>query len=234
MPQNRLTTRSDGPKTLLLSRDISLLGSIIGARRAAETRLRPRWRTLGLHRAILSWVSTDKYSILLYIPARKDCVRDRVWPIEIKWASSPSVLFQSPEAGLLCLLNETRAHALSLFYAALVHKPAMVCLFHGDYGPVDPAFSLGSGAPWIADASALKGARNLGEAEAIQRHFLRGESVAWCDQGYAWVGEDAVGWFYLATFLLVVLPYLIIRVLGRANVAIAKCQYRRGGRIRSP
>jgi len=93
----------------------------------------------------------------------------------------------------------------------------MVCLFHGDYGPEDPAFALASGSPWVVDASSLKDARNIGEAEAIQRHLLRGEPVSWCDQGYAWVGQEAVGWFYAAAFLLVVLPYLVTRIKARAK-----------------
>ena len=87
----------------------------------------------------------------------------------------------------------------------------MVCLFHGDYGPANPAFNLGSGSTWVVDGNSLKGARNLGEAEAIQRHLLRGEPVSWCDQGYAWVDQDAVVLFYVAAFLLVILPYLIIK-----------------------
>jgi hypothetical protein len=40
---------------------------------------------------------------------------------------------------------------------------------------------------------------------------LRSENVSWCDQGYAWVEQDAVGWFYIAALLLVVLPYVIIK-----------------------
>jgi hypothetical protein len=87
----------------------------------------------------------------------------------------------------------------------------MVCPFHGDYGPADPAFDLGSVSTWVVDANSLKDVRNLGEAEAIQRHLLRGEPVSWCDQGYTWVDQDAVGWFYLAAFLFVVLPYVIMR-----------------------
>jgi len=87
----------------------------------------------------------------------------------------------------------------------------MVCLFHGDYGPADPAFNLGSESTWVVDANLLKEARNLGEAEAIQRHLLRGEPVSWCDQGYAWVDQDAVVWLYFAAFLFVILPYLIVR-----------------------
>jgi 4-amino-4-deoxy-L-arabinose transferase-like glycosyltransferase len=93
----------------------------------------------------------------------------------------------------------------------------MVYLFHGDYGPEDPAFNLGSASTWVVDASSLKDARNIGEAEAIQRHLLRGEPVSWCDQGYAWVGQEAVGWFYAAAFLLVVLPYLVMRIKAWAN-----------------
>ena len=29
--------------------------------------------------------------------------------------------------------------------------------------------------------------------------------------GYAWVDQSAVSWFYLAAFLFVILPYLIMR-----------------------
>jgi multidrug efflux pump subunit AcrB len=87
----------------------------------------------------------------------------------------------------------------------------MVCLFHGDYGPAHPAFHPGTELTWIVDANSLKAARNLGEAEAIQRHLLRGEPVSWCDPGYAWVDQDAVIWFYFAAFLFVILPYLIMR-----------------------
>ena len=93
----------------------------------------------------------------------------------------------------------------------------MVCLFHGDYGSEDPAFTLASGSSWVVDASSLKDARNIGQAEAIQRHLLRGAPVSWWDQGCAWVGQEAVGWFYAAAFLLVVLPYLVTRIKARAK-----------------
>jgi hypothetical protein len=93
----------------------------------------------------------------------------------------------------------------------------MVCLFHDDYGPADPAFSANAlsqlGARhWSVDASLLKDARNIGEAEAIERHLIRGETVAWCDQGYAWVEQSALDWFYLAVFLLVILPYMVMKL----------------------
>ena len=50
----------------------------------------------------------------------------------------------------------------------------MVCLFHGDYGPADPAFrpdlaSTADGRGWMVDSGLLKEARNIGEAEAIER-----------------------------------------------------------------
>jgi hypothetical protein len=100
----------------------------------------------------------------------------------------------------------------------------MVCLFHGDYGPADPAFRLdlastADGRGSIVDSGLLKEARNIGEAEAIERYLIRGETVTWCDQGYAWVQQDAITWFYAAAFLFVVLPYLIVRIRARARGA---------------
>jgi hypothetical protein len=90
----------------------------------------------------------------------------------------------------------------------------MVCLYHGDYGPADPAFRLGAASHFGA---LLKDARNIGEVEAVQRHLIRGESVSWCDQGYAWAEQDAVSWFFLAALLFVVLPYLIFKIKARAK-----------------
>ena len=105
----------------------------------------------------------------------------------------------------------------------------MVCLFHGDYGPADPTFKPGpastaGGRGRIIDASLFKEARNIGEAEAIERHLTRGETVTWCDQGYAWVEQDAVHWFYAAAFAFVVLPYLIVRIKTRAKRASEACR----------
>ena len=44
----------------------------------------------------------------------------------------------------------------------------MVCLFHSDYGPADPAFKLDPGSTvgvrgWIVGASSFKEARSIGE-----------------------------------------------------------------------
>ena len=112
----------------------------------------------------------------------------------------------------------------------------MVCLFHGDYGPADPAFNPSSGSNWVVDPNSLKDARNLGEAEAIQRHLVRGEPASWCDQGYTWVDQDAVVWLYFAAFLFVVLPYLIIRLKASAKGAPWRSAHavRFAGRPRSP
>jgi hypothetical protein len=101
----------------------------------------------------------------------------------------------------------------------------MVCLYHGDYGPADPAFDLGAashfvGRGWVVDAGLPKEARNVGEAEAIQRHVIRGEAVSWRDQGYAWAEQDAVGWFYLAGFVFVVFPYLIFKIKKGGSIAL--------------
>ena len=72
----------------------------------------------------------------------------------------------------------------------------------------------------MVDATLLKEARNIGEAQAIERHLVRGESVSWCDQGYAWAEQDAVSWFYAAAFLFVVLPYLIFKIKARAKIGL--------------
>ena len=72
----------------------------------------------------------------------------------------------------------------------------------------------------MVDATLLKNARNIGEAQAIERHLIRDESVSWCDQGYAWAGQDAISWFYAAAFLFVVLPYLIFKIKARAKIAL--------------
>jgi hypothetical protein len=63
----------------------------------------------------------------------------------------------------------------------------MVCLFHSDYGTADPEFNIGAASHlgvhgWVVNATLLKSARNIGEAEAIERHLMRGETVSWCDK----------------------------------------------------
>ena len=113
----------------------------------------------------------------------------------------------------------------------------MVCLYHGDYGPADPAFASGAaahfdGRGWAFDARLLKEVRNIEEAEAMERHLTRGESVSWCDQGYAWAEPDAVSWFYVAVFLFVVFPYLIFKIAARAKAGSTAPKHTTGGRSR--
>jgi hypothetical protein len=97
----------------------------------------------------------------------------------------------------------------------------MVCLFHGDYGPPDPAFAgvalSNAEHGWNVKPRLLKEARNIGEAEAIERHVLRGESVSWCRSGYGWVEQDAITWFYVAALVLVVLPYMAVKLKAWAS-----------------
>jgi hypothetical protein len=92
----------------------------------------------------------------------------------------------------------------------------MLCLFHGDYGPADPNFAISGPTSavrgWAVDPSLLREARNIGEAEAIQRHLLQGETVSWCHQGYSWVDQDAIGWFYIAVMVFVVVPYFFMKI----------------------
>jgi hypothetical protein len=113
----------------------------------------------------------------------------------------------------------------------------MVCLYHGDYGPADPAFASEAathfgGRGWAVDATLLKDTRNLGEAEAIERHLIRRETVSWCDQGYAWAEQDALSWFYIAAIVFVVLPYLIFRIKTRAKIGSAALKHAAGGQSR--
>jgi hypothetical protein len=92
----------------------------------------------------------------------------------------------------------------------------MQCLFHGDYGPPDPNFAISgptsAARSWPVDPSLLRQARNIGEAEAIQRDVLRGESVSWCHQGYSWVDQDAISWFCIAALAFVVVPYFLVKI----------------------
>ena len=98
------------------------------------------------------------------------------------------------------------------------------CLYHGDYGPANPLFaSRQDNARWLR-----QGARNGDEAQAILRHNLHGETVAWCDQGYAWAEQGVVGWLLVAALLFVVLPYLVTRLSRPVKAALrrrtAKCR----------
>ena len=96
----------------------------------------------------------------------------------------------------------------------------MTCLYASDYGPADPAFDpLAGGGRLLRgfepQRSELARAQNLGQLQAMERQLQRGESVAWCDQGYAWAEGPAVEGFLVGFSLLVVLPYAVKRLAPR-------------------
>ena len=93
----------------------------------------------------------------------------------------------------------------------------MSCLYASDYGPAQPGFDpLGQDGALIkgfeAHRGALKMAQNLGQLQAMERKFTKGESVAWCDNGYGWVYDQKVGDFFGAIIAFVVLPWLVLRI----------------------
>jgi len=96
----------------------------------------------------------------------------------------------------------------------------MTCLYASDYGPADPAFDpLAGGGRLLrgfeSQRSELARGQNLGQLQAMERQLQRGESVAWCDQGYAWAEGPAVEGFLVGFSLLVVLPYAVKRLAPR-------------------
>jgi len=103
----------------------------------------------------------------------------------------------------------------------------MSCLYASDYGPVDPAFDpLARGGELLrgyeAHATQLASAQNLGQLEAMIRQLQHGREITWCEQGYSWAYGPGVEYFFAAFTLLVILPYLALRVTPRLlNTAIA-------------
>jgi hypothetical protein len=96
----------------------------------------------------------------------------------------------------------------------------MTCLYAGDYGPADPGFDpLAGGGRLLrgfdSQRSELARAQNLGQLQAMERQLQRGESIAWCDQGYAWAQGPAVEGFLIGFSMLVVLPYAVKRLAPR-------------------
>jgi hypothetical protein len=93
----------------------------------------------------------------------------------------------------------------------------MSCLYSSDYGPPDPGFD-----PLAGNGRLLTGfenhradlahAQNLGQLQAMERQFTRGETVTWCDNGYGWVYDQKVGDFFGAILAFVVLPWILFRV----------------------
>jgi hypothetical protein len=93
----------------------------------------------------------------------------------------------------------------------------MSCLFASDYGPPQLGFNpLAQDGALIAGFEAhrpeLSAAQNLGQLQAMERKFAKGETVAWCDNGYGWVYDHKVGDFFGAIIAFVILPWLVMRV----------------------
>ena len=96
----------------------------------------------------------------------------------------------------------------------------MTCLYASDYGAADPGFDALAGGGQLlrgfeAHASELAGAQNLSQLQAMERQLQRGQSIAWCDQGYAWVQTPAVDGFLAGFTVLVLLPYAVKRLAPR-------------------
>jgi hypothetical protein len=49
----------------------------------------------------------------------------------------------------------------------------------------------------------------------MERQLRRGQTIAWCDQGYTWVESSAVDGFLAGFTVLVVLPYAVKRIAPR-------------------
>src|ERR1700676_2063489 len=73
----------------------------------------------------------------------------------------------------------------------------------------------------------LSTAQNLGQLEAMERQLQRGESIAWCDQGYSWLEGWAVDGFLVGFTALVVLPYAAKRLAPRLWRAAVEAPQRR-------
>lgn len=96
----------------------------------------------------------------------------------------------------------------------------MTCLYASDYGPADPNFDalVGGGRllrGFEAHASELAKAQSVGQLQAMERQLRRGQTIAWCDQGYTWVESSAVDGFLAGFTVLVVLPYAVKRFAPR-------------------
>jgi len=92
------------------------------------------------------------------------------------------------------------------------------CLYRGDYGPPEPQFDpLIDGGQLIrgfeTHATALAGAQNRGQLEAMKRQLLRGEEIQWCDQGYSWTYQKPVDHFFDIVLVAVILPWFIARAV---------------------
>ena len=100
-----------------------------------------------------------------------------------------------------------------------------MCLYASDYGAANPAFDpLADGGRLIqrfeAHVSELAKAQNIGQLEAMERQLQRGQDILWCEQGYSWVYDGNVDYFLAAFAILVILPYVVLRLYPRLRNGI--------------
>lgn len=93
----------------------------------------------------------------------------------------------------------------------------MSCLFAGDYGAPTPGFDPLADHGRLIEGfethrAQLMQAQNLEQLQAMERKFAKGETVTWCENGYAWVYDQKVGDFFGAIIAFVILPWLVLRV----------------------
>ena len=95
----------------------------------------------------------------------------------------------------------------------------MACLYASDYGAAEPGFVAdpASLAGFEDHARVLAAARNPGQLAAMKRQIERGETVTWCEQGYAWTAQPALDWGLGLALIAVLVPYAVYR-LGLARV----------------
>jgi len=102
----------------------------------------------------------------------------------------------------------------NLWHAA--NLSAMSCLYRSDYGAPDPHFNplAGNGRllqGYAGHRTELTAAQNIGQLEAMKRKFDHGETVQWCDQGYGWVYDWKVDYFFGVVLVVFVIPYVLMR-----------------------
>ena len=55
----------------------------------------------------------------------------------------------------------------------------------------------------------------------MKRKLAHGQRVQWCDQGYGWTHTPEINAFFDGILLLLILPWLLLRVLPRLRRRLA-------------
>jgi hypothetical protein len=87
----------------------------------------------------------------------------------------------------------------------------MLCLYHSDYGPPDPAFNPAANGGAVlrgfeSPVSDLVRARNRGELDAMIRQLRHGREIQWCDQGYGWTYQKPINDMFEIIVIAVIVP----------------------------